>query len=200
MTLASESNKLQFAGNGSTTAFAITFNFWADSNIVATLRSATGVETVWALGTNYTLTGGSATGATGTLTATGGNIPASGETLTIASNVPTTQPTDLPVGGPFPSTSVETQLDQLSRQVAQVERITDRCLKFPETDALALTAAFLSSVDRASRIAGFDSAGNVTLYSATTPAYALLSAAAAPVDPQYDVVKARNNLNFGILY
>ena len=198
MTLASEVSKVIYSGNGATTAFAITFIYWLDSNIVATLRSATGVETGWALGTNYTLAGGA--GATGTLTATGGNIPASGETLTIVSNVPTTQPTDLPVGGAFPSGSVEQELDQLSRQVQQVEQTVARCLKFPETDALALTAAFLSSVDRASRIAGFDSAGNVTLYSATTPAYALLSAAAAPVDPQYDVVKARNNLNFGILY
>ena len=67
MTLTATTNKVAYAGNGSTTSFAITFIYWDDTDVRVILsNNTTGAETVWTDGTQYTLTGGS--GATGTLT------------------------------------------------------------------------------------------------------------------------------------
>src|SRR6185436_9764513 len=111
MTLSSETVKVQYNGNGSTTAFGITFAFWDADDLRVILRSAAGVETVWTRGTQYTVTGGD--GSTGTLTVVTSPTdyrPQTGEKLTIKSALADTQPTDLPLGGAFPSSSVEQQL------------------------------------------------------------------------------------------
>lgn len=121
-----------YAGDDSTTEFAIGFIFWDNSDIRALKRvTATGVETALTLGTHYTLAGGD--GSTGTLTTTGGNTIATGETLTIKSARSDTQPTSLPLGGEFPSTAVERALDQAVRLIQQRATELDRVLKFSET-------------------------------------------------------------------
>lgn len=129
MTLASEVVKVSYSGDGATVAFAITFAFWDQADIRAVLRSAAGVETVWVLGTDYTLSGGS--GSTGTLTAT--TAPASGTTLVIKSNRANTQGTAFPLGGPFPSTNAERAIDQTVRLVQQGVEELSRAVKFSET-------------------------------------------------------------------
>lgn len=138
MTLSSETVKVQYSGNGSTTAFAVSFIFWdADDLRVISTVTATGVETVWTRGTQYTISGGS--GATGTLTVSTSPTdytPATGTTLTIKSALADTQPTDLPLGGAFPSGSVEQQLDQIVRQVQQKEERLDRAILLTESSAI----------------------------------------------------------------
>lgn len=134
MTLSSTTTKVQYAGDGSTTAFNTTFSFWDSSDIRVVLTvDSTGVETVWSEGTEYTVTGGS--GATGTVTAGGAYIPASGETLTIKSALPETQLTDLVLGGEFPSTDVEEQLDKTVRLIQQHSEEIARALLIAETSA-----------------------------------------------------------------
>ena len=85
MTLSSTTNKVAYAGNGSTTSFSVTFIYWEDSTVKVILSNdTTGVETTWVDGTQYTLSGGD--GSTGTLTVDTSPTdytPASGETLTI---------------------------------------------------------------------------------------------------------------------
>ena len=101
MTLTSTTTKVQYDGDGSTTAFTVSFNFWADGDVQAMLRDASGTETTWVKGTQYTLTGGSATGSTGTLTVATSPTdytPQSGETLTIMSVHAVTQETSFPLG------------------------------------------------------------------------------------------------------
>lgn len=134
MTLSSETVKVQYSGNGSTTAFGITFAFWDADDLRVIHRSAAGVETVWTRGTQYTITGGD--GATGTLTAVTSPTdytPASDTTLTIKSALADTQPTDLPLGGSFPSSSVEQQLDKTVRLVQQKDERLDRAILLQET-------------------------------------------------------------------
>ena len=100
MTLTATTNKVAYSGNGSTTSFPVTFIYWDNSDVRVILsNNTTGVETVWTNGTQYTLTGGD--GATGTLTidtSPTDYTPATGETLTIKSNLPDTQSTSLPLG------------------------------------------------------------------------------------------------------
>ena len=132
MTLASEVTKVQYAGNGSTTEFAVTFIFFddADLRVILTVDS-TGVETVQTISTNYTLVGGD--GSTGTLTMV--VAPASGETLTIKSDLDDIQDTALPLGGRFPSTTVEERFDKLTRLIQQKQEELSRSIKLAESSA-----------------------------------------------------------------
>ena len=136
MTLTSEINRAQYSGDGAQIAFPITFVFWLDADIRAIHTDANGSETIWAFGTHYTLTGGD--GGTGTLTAKTtptDYTPASGETLTITSNLEDTQDTSLPEGGAFPSSSVEQQLDKIVRLIQQKAEQLGRALKLPVSSA-----------------------------------------------------------------
>lgn len=136
MTLTSETNRVQYSGDGSTTAFTITFVFWANADIQAVHTDSNGTETTWTLGTQFTLSGGS--GSTGTLTVSTSPTdytPASGTTLTITSNLDDTQPTSLPEGGVFPSASVEQQLDKIVRLIQQKAEALGRAIKLPISSA-----------------------------------------------------------------
>jgi hypothetical protein len=135
MTLTATTSKVAYAGNGSTTSFAVTFIYWDDTDVRVILSNdTTGVETVWTSGTQYNLSGGS--GATGTLTidtSPTDYTPASGETLTIKSNLPDTQSTSLPLGGSLPSTSIEERFDKNVRLTQQVAEEMTRAIQFPES-------------------------------------------------------------------
>lgn len=138
MTLTSELVKVQYNGNGSTTAFEITYIYWGDTDIKVVHRDALDVETTWVDGTHYTLTGG--LGETGTLnvsTSPTDYTPASGETLTIKSNRSDTQDDALPLGGKFPSSVVEQALDQQARLIQQKEEELSRAIKLSETSAIS---------------------------------------------------------------
>ena len=160
MTLSSSTNIVQYSGTGAQTSFSVTFIFWDLDDLRVIHRAADGTETVWVRGTQYTLTGGD--GATGTLTVVTSPTdytPASGTTLTIKSNIGSTQPTDLPAGGAFPSSSVEEQMDKIVRMIQQRSAELDRSLKFAETDSTSLSATIPNSADRASKYLAFDADG-----------------------------------------
>lgn len=136
MTLTSATNRVQYSGDSSTISFSVSFVFWDLDDPQAVLTDSSGVETTWVRGTQYTMSGGS--GSTGTLTVITSPTdytPATGETLTIKSNLANTQPTSLPSGGSFPSGTVEQQLDQIVRQVQQLAEEVDRSIKLKVSSA-----------------------------------------------------------------
>lgn len=138
MALAATTNRVQYSGDGSTVVFAVSFVFWDVDDPQAILTDSDGVETIWVRGTQYTLTGGD--GDTGTLTvitAPTDYTPQSGETLTIKSNLPNTQPTELPAGGSLPSGVIEQQLDQIVRQIQQVAETIGRTVTLPVSSAIS---------------------------------------------------------------
>jgi hypothetical protein len=109
VTVSSSDNRVSFAGNGSTTAFATGFIFFDAGTLTVTLiNDSTGVETVQVITTNYTVSGGS--GSSGTVTMV--TAPASGETLVIERLEPFTQALDLDFQSRIPSPSLETALDR----------------------------------------------------------------------------------------
>jgi hypothetical protein len=164
MTLSTTANRVSYAGDGSTVSFSIPFLFLVNSHIEATLRSSAGVETTWTLGTQYTLTGaGLANGGTLTVdTSPTDYTPATGETLVIRRVVPETQETDYPEGGAFPASAHEQALDKLTMLIQQNSEKIARSLKIPVTDE-GIDTTLDSVTDRASKILGFDSAGDFTL-------------------------------------
>lgn len=100
-----------YAGNGATTAFSYPVRFSEASEIVVTLRSASGVDTVKALTTHYTL---SASPWTSGATVTFVTAPAAGETVIIYRETLKKQVVDLANAQRNDVDAVETQLDRMS--------------------------------------------------------------------------------------
>lgn len=157
MTISTEPAPLSYSGNGSTTAFPVTWKYFAKSHVIATLRSSSGTETLWVLDTDYTLTA-AGVDAGGTLTAT--TAPATGTTLVIELDPPNTQTSSLPLGGAFPSTTVEAAADLAAQRDAKLEALFNRALRVPKTDTQSDTELQLP-IDsaRASKFLAFDANG-----------------------------------------
>ena len=152
MTLSTEIFRVSYNGDGSQKVFDITFPFFQNAHIEALLRDTAGNETTLVEGIGYTLSGGA--GGTGQLIAT--TAPATGATIVIRRNVPLTQETDYPEGGPFPSASHEDALDFARMVDQQQQEQLDRALKLPASDPVS--AVELAKVDlRKGKLLGFDS-------------------------------------------
>lgn len=159
MTLSSTTNRVAYAGNGSTVEFAVPFLFADNGHIVATLRGADGTEVAWSEITDYNLSGAGEP-AGGTLTAA--VAPADQETLVIRRVVPLTQETDYVENDPFPAETHEQALDLAAMRDQQLQEQLDRTLRFPITDTSPLPE-LPSFNSRASKLLGFDSSGDPTL-------------------------------------
>lgn len=117
-----------YAGSGTTGPFTVTFRFLENTHLrVIRTVVGTGIETVLALTTDYSVTGaGSASGTVTLVTPL-----AAGETLTILRNVPATQEADYVVGDAFPAETHERALDKLTMLVQQNAEIIARALQLP---------------------------------------------------------------------
>ena len=161
MTVANTTNRIAAEGNdaiGQEVPFSFPYAVTSDITVYSRVI-ATGVETLLAETTNYTLTAASDTG--GTLT-TVTAVAATSE-IHIIRNTPKTQALDLEAGGSFSAEDVEDALDKNTKLVIENKDSLDRALRAPATDAVALDLELPSSVDRASKNLGFDANGNVTV-------------------------------------
>jgi len=113
-----------YAGAGTTGPFAVPFRF-LDAAHLRVIRNTAGVETVLALGTDYTVSGVGATSGTVTLVAP---LPI-GQTLTVVRNVPATQEADYVPGDAFPAESHESALDKLTMIAQQNTEALGRTLR-----------------------------------------------------------------------
>jgi hypothetical protein len=133
MTVTSTTSRKQYSGNGSTTDFPTTFRFTANNHLTVILTDSSGVETTQIEGTSYTLTGaGVESGGTVTMI----TAPASGETLTIKRDPQRTQESSLPLGGPFPSSTVEAMIDLSTEQIQALNEKLLRAVLLSETSEL----------------------------------------------------------------
>lgn len=177
MTISTTTNSVQYNGNGVTTVFPVPFIFYDDTDLIATTTIvATGVSTVLTA-SDYSISGGE--GATGSLTV---NTPvAVGTRITIERDLPYTQGDDFLEGNTVQAETVEEAFDRNVIFAQQNAADIALALKFPNTDPAGLTTAIPSSVDRASKLLGFDASGNVTTFddSVSSAAAAAASAAAA---------------------
>jgi hypothetical protein len=167
MTISTTTNRVSFAGNGSTTAFATGFKFFANGDLVVTLvTDSTGAEVVKTITTHYSVTGaGVVTGGTVTMV----TAPATGETLVIVRAQAYTQGLDLVENDPFPSESVEDQLDKNVIMAQQNDSALDRSLRQPAGDTADID--FLPpKVTRATKALGFDADGDPTVSTLTLAA------------------------------
>lgn len=159
MTIASTARKAgPLLGNGSATAFPFAFKVFSSADIQVVVADGAGVETVLALGTDYTvaLNPNQETSPGGTV-----NYPVSGPpmagtgTLSIIGDIDYDQPLDLPSGGNYSPLALENQLDRIAMQVQQLKEIGSRAVKLPVTsteDADALVADLARVADSADNL------------------------------------------------
>jgi len=162
MTLSTTINKVSYSGTGSQDTFAYTYKIFSSSDIEVYIRNTLGTETKKTITTHYTVSNvGNASG--GNIVFTTGNTPLNTDTVIIVRTVPLTQTFDYVLNDPFPSDSHEDGLDKLTMQVQQVKEEVDRSIKASVTNTIASTEFTQSSTDRANKLFGFDSSGNLTI-------------------------------------
>ena len=156
MTVSTTTVRKSYTGDGSTTAFPTTFPFYDDDDLVVIERViATGVETTKTKTTDYSVSGGN--GSTGTVTAV--SAPANTVEWHITRDTPDTQSIDYDTYDDFPAAQHEEGLDRAALRDQEHTEALGRSLRFPRTDSLSLSAELPNSVDRASKLLGFDENG-----------------------------------------
>jgi hypothetical protein len=172
MTVSSELNRKEYAGDGLTTAFAtspVVFFDSADLKVYV-VTTATGAATLQTITTHYTVSGGS--GSTGTVTML--TAPTAAQTLVIVRDVAATQSSDFVNNDINDAETLEDALDRLTMLTQQNEAAISRSVRLADSDVtgvdLEIPAADI--VDRASKFVGFDSSGDITLTAAGSVALA----------------------------
>jgi hypothetical protein len=194
MTVSSTVTRVTYTGNGVTTAFATTFPFFdADEIEVIERVIASGAETLKALTTHYTVSGGN--GTTGTVTAVGG-APSSFVQWVIRRKTARTQEIDYTPNDPFPAETHEQGLDRLKMNVQELGEENDRALKFPKTDSASLSTTMPSSVARSGKFLTFDDDGAPTISAGSADGLTVSPFMATVLDDG-DAAAARATLGIG---
>ncbi len=134
MTVSTQTARVVYQGNGSTTGFSVPFRFVREQDLRIILCSEDGTENELTLTTDYAVSGaGEDTGGSVTL----GQAPAATETLAILRDPDLVQEIDYQENDAFPAETHEAALDLLT-MIAQAnrERI-DRAVKLPVSSTLA---------------------------------------------------------------
>lgn len=178
MTISTTNRKAgPFAGNGVTTAFPFVFKVLAAADLVVVKTSTSGVDTTLVLDSNYTVGLNSDQD-----TAPGGIVTyatlATGEKLTITSNMAATQPTDITNGSGFYASVIEQALDRIVIAVQQLLGKADRSIRFPISDSITPSELPTASV-RAGKALIFGPTGDVGLSSTPFDDQAAAAAASA---------------------
>lgn len=180
-----------YTGNDVTSSFSFDFRVFSDEDIrVVETVISTAVETDLVLNTNYTVTrnvnqdenpGGSITYKVGGITTA---LPST-KKLTLVGNFDFEQPTDIPNGGAFFASILETSLDRVTMLIKQVKEQADRAVKVQVSgtqspDELVeslFSAAVAADVDAAAAAASADAAATSETNAAVSAAAALAAAA-----------------------
>jgi len=160
MTVSSSTIKNSYSGDGSTTVFAYAFKIFAAADLTVIIRSSTGTETVKTITTHYTI---SNIGVDGGGNVTFGSAPVSGETVVIIRNTANTQTLDLVENDPFLSGSFEESLDKITHQLIEQQEEIDRSIKVSRTNSITSSDFTTNASDRASKVLGFDSSGELSV-------------------------------------
>jgi hypothetical protein len=123
VTVSSQTNKAQYIGDGSTTAFAVPFPFLDNSHLVVVLTDiATQVDTVQTITTHYTLSGaGTSSG-----TCTFGTAPPVTKRVTIYRSTPINQLLDLKENDAFSAEASEDAIDKLTMIMIDLKELLSR--------------------------------------------------------------------------
>lgn len=157
MSLETESQVKQYAGNGVTTAFSYPYKFFEDGDLKVILTSSAGVETPQTITTNYTVSGaGEDAGGTVTMV----TAPASGETLTIYRDPAKTQGLDLRENDSAPAEEIEKALDRNTMLIQRLSELVDRKIGLTDGFVDSFTLTLPSDLATANKALVVNSSGN----------------------------------------
>lgn len=126
MTVTVTTARVEYTGNGSTTAFTVPFYFLANGDLK--VYQAGVLKTIT---THYTVSGaGNPSGGTVTF----GTAPTSGQAVVIFRNPAITQSTDYTPNDPFPAESHERALDRLTMIAQRLDDRLDRAFVLADSD------------------------------------------------------------------
>ena len=162
MTISSTTVKNSYSGNGTLDTFNYTFKIFANTDIQVIIRDANATETVKTLTTHYTVTG-AGSGSGGTVVFTSGNIPTNTETVVLRRALPQTQSIDYIANDAFPAESHEEGLDRSMMAIQQLQEEVNRSIKLSRTNTMNTTEFAIGDTDRAGKIFGFDSNGELVV-------------------------------------
>jgi len=131
MTISSTSYIDRKSGNGVTTDFSTSFQFFDADELVVTLYSAAGVATLQVLSTHYSVSGGDGNEGTVSMVVP----PPAGTTLVIERQTSRTQGTDYQTNDALPANAVEENLDRLVCLVQEALGKFGAVLQLPPTFA-----------------------------------------------------------------
>lgn len=155
MTVSTVINRVSYAGNGVSTAFAFPYPYLAKADLVALLvEDATGTSVTQALTTNYTLTSPGPAGGTLTMLV----APPTGYTLVIYRDPAITQTTDWTDGDNLPAASIENAMDRQTMISLRLRDLVDRSFRLPDSDTSG--ASVLLPAPKADKALVWNNAGN----------------------------------------
>lgn len=132
MTINATATTLSYNGNGSTTVFPVSFQFFGTTTTaelkVIEVTISTGAEALKTNGSDYTVSGGN--GATGIVTAS--TAPATGKRWVIIRNTTNSQNVDYVENDPFSADTHERALDRITSVNQEQDTILAKALKTPE--------------------------------------------------------------------
>lgn len=161
MTISSANRKAgPFSGTGSVATYPFSFKVFLASDLLVVKTNPSSIDSNLVLNTDYTvsLNADQNSNPGGSVTLTAGNLP-SGYKLTLTSQVPLTQGTDLTNQGGFYPEVITNSLDKLTIITQQLQLSVDRSAKLPissTTDADALVSdieRLASSADNVDTVA-----------------------------------------------
>lgn len=172
MTVSSSTNRVSFAGNGVTVAFAFAAPYRASSDLVVTLRNTTTlVETAQIEGTHYTVAGvaNAGTGGFDSATVTMVTAPPTGTTLVINRAVPLTSSLDPNSGAALGAANLEGAIDRAMLALQGLQEQIGRALLLPKTSPLSNLALPEPRAAVANNLMGVNATGDgFALFSSTT--------------------------------
>jgi len=140
MTLAVQTTRQLYNGNGVTTSFAIPFAFSANAEVKVVLRNDDGDETDWAYTTDYTISGTNVIANT---------APASGKKLLVMMDKASSQLYDFADQSPFLPSQMEAALDAIMAILQEHDERLGRALSVYRTSSTTnpyITDAELTSL------------------------------------------------------
>lgn len=179
MTLSTTANTQSYTGDGSTTAFAFPYLFYADSDLKVYQNG-----TLKTISTHYTVTGAeSPSGGTVTFV----TAPASDDAIVIQRVVSLNQETDLENFDGNPADVTEKQFDLLAMMSQQIDENVDRAILAPIGTSLT-SNAISGTIDSTTRVLTLTTSGpaTATIASLGTALDVLLSGEASGDLLRYD--------------
>ena len=157
----------QYTATSSQTTFTVGFEFfniadlkvYKNGTLMTYNASASNNVTYKVTGTASSSDAAYEFGAGGTVTFGAGL--AADDIVVIVRDIVAERTTDFNVSGAFDITTLNTQLDTIISMIADTQQQTDRSVKLLDTDTVSATVTLPAKATRASKVASFDSDGNL---------------------------------------